>query len=368
MVCTRMLRQPEPSSPMFELWLQGLKPSTREIYGRYLRRLFKLAKLTPEQVVDATKKDIQTYINLVQSTNTFTERGRHLTVFALRRFLYDQGILMLPPARIHAPTPTKKPTNLTWEEAHAIAAAAAKPYNACFKLMLHSAWGIGQLLAFNFEDTWNSVKAQLARQPEKEYYRHDFSGRKKNTSEWYSLIPTSILREVLDVVAVPIRATHGYGSEAGRRTHKTQGVVLNTDNYHAASTYLDRAWVTARKRAPIAVKGEPTLHELRDCWRTKAAFVGCDDAAAEFAMGHAIDPLGYKKVYLREAWMWENLRKVEGEILTQSDLQERDETIQKLQVQIDESNRRIDELRKGGMGPLTKEDVHRMIEQYATKR
>ncbi|MGA2971556.1 MAG: hypothetical protein ABSE39_02900 [Candidatus Bathyarchaeia archaeon] len=33
------------SSPMFDLWLEGLKPGTREIYGRYLRRLFKSAKL-----------------------------------------------------------------------------------------------------------------------------------------------------------------------------------------------------------------------------------------------------------------------------------------------------------------------------------
>ena len=348
-------------SPMFELWLEGLKPGTREIYGRYLRRLFKVAKMTPEQVVDGVKKDVQVYIDLVQQANKFTERGRHITIFALRRFLYDRGILMLPPARIQTPTPTRKPTNLTWEEAHAIVAAAARPYNLCFKLMLHCGWGIGEFLKFNNEDTWNSVKGQLAKDPSKEYYRHDFSGRKKNTNEWYSLVPTSVLREILDVTAVPMRATHGYIFEGERRTHKTKGIVLNVEDYHSARVYLEKAWITARKRAPVTVKGQPTLHELRDTWRTKAAFVGCADDAAEFGMGHTIDPLHYKKVYMREKWMWENLRKVEGPILTENDLQQRDEVIQRMQES-------IDELKKGRTGPLSKEDVARMVEQYLAKR
>ena len=249
------------SSPMFDLWLEGLKPGTREIYGRYLRRLFKLAKKTPEQVVDGAKKDVQVYIDLVQLANKFTERGRHITIFALRRFLYDRGILMLPPARIQTPTPTRKPTNLTWEEAHAIVAAAARPYNLCFKLQLHSGWGIGEFLKFNNENTWTSVKAQLAKEPGKEYYRHDFSGRKKNTNEWYSLVPTSVLREVLDVVTVPIRATHGYIFEGERRTHKSKGIVLNVEDYHSARIYLEKAWITARKRA--CRNREGTAHSSR---------------------------------------------------------------------------------------------------------
>jgi len=347
---------------MFDLWLQGIKESTREVYGRYLRRLFKLANLTPEQVVDGTKKDIQTYIDLVQLANNFTERGRYITIFALRRFLYDRGVLMLPPARISRPTPTRKPTNLTWEEAHGIAAAAGKPYNIAFKLMLHAGWGIGEFLKFNTEENWNNVKAQLAKDPGKEYYRHDFSGRKKNMREWYSLIPVAILREVLGLVPVPIRATHGYMFEDGRRTHKSKGILLNLEDYHSARVYLEKAWITARRRAPITMKGQPSLHELRDTWRTKAAFVGCADDAAEFAMGHVIDPLGYKKVFTREKWMWENLRKVEGAALTENDLQERDETIQKLQQQ-------IDELKQGQLGPLSEKDIGRMVEQYlAAKR
>ncbi len=110
------------------------------------------------------------------------------------------------------------------------------------------------------------------------------------------------------------------------------------------------------------MKGQPSLHELRDTWRTKAAFVGCADDAADVAMGHVIDPLGYKKVFTREKWMWENLRKVEGAALTENDLQERDETIQKLQQQ-------IDELKQGQLGPLSEKDIGRMVEQYlAAKR
>ena len=109
------------------------------------------------------------------------------------------------------------------------------------------------------------------------------------------------------------------------------------------------------------MKGQPTLHELRDTWRTKAAFVGCADDAAEFAMGHTIDPMHYKKVYLKEKWMWENLRKVEDPILTENDLQERDEVIQKMQTQ-------IDELRRGSLGPLTPEDIRRMVDEYISRK
>ena len=59
-------------------------------------------------------------------------------------------------------------------------------------------------------------------------------------------------------------------------------------------------------------------------------------------MGHTIDPMHYKKVYLQEKWMWENLRKVEGAAPTENDLQQRDEIIQRMQEQIDALNHRFD--------------------------
>ena len=322
-------------SEMFDLWIKGLTPSTGEVYGRYVKRLLKLGNLTPEQAVERTKKDVQTYISLKNLANNFTERGRHIAVFALRSFLYENGVVMLPPARIPTPTPKREGTNLSWDQAHAIILAASKPYNIAFNLMLNCGWGLGEFLKFNTESTWQNIKASLAKEPKAEYYRHEFTSRKKNRRKFYSLIPASLLRETIALTPVPIRASHGYIFEGERRTHKTKGIFLNADKYHSGRIYLEKAWITARKRAAISVEGIPTVHELRDCFRTRATLVGCAPEAAEFAMGHTIDRLGYDKCFYNEPWMWQNLRKIYGPAAaTESALQERDKIIEAMQQQI----------------------------------
>ncbi len=242
---------------------------------------------------------------------------------------------MLPPARIPTPTPTREATNLGWDQAHAIIHAASKPYNICFNLMLNCGWGLGEFLKFNTESTWQNVKASLAKDSKKEYYRHEFSSRKKNRRRFYSLIPADLLREISALIPVPIRAAYGFTFEGEQRAHKTEGILLNADNYHAGRVYLQKAWITARKRAAISVEGIPTAHELRDCYRTRATLVGCAPEAAEFSMGHSIDPLGYNKCFYNEVWMWENLKKIYGPtVATESALQERDKIIQRMQDEI----------------------------------
>ena len=308
-------------SERFDLWLSGLNPRTAKVYGGCLRRLFELAKLTPDEALEKTKKDIQTYIDLVNFSNKFLkkkggavggERARHVAVFALRRYLYDNGVMMLPPARLTTPTPVKPSTRLTWDQGLAICAAARKPYNLILKLMLHCGWGISEFLKFNTAETWAAIERALKAEPNAEYYRVEFAGRKKNRRQFYTLIPLFLLKEILANVTVPIKASYGFAREKGRRPYKTEGITLDLSNYESSRTYLETAFHTALHRAPVVFSGKPTVHELRDCFRTRATQTECADEAAEFAMGHSVDPLGYRKATYDEKWQWKQLSKIYG--------------------------------------------------------
>lgn len=323
-----MARKPNPDSikesKIFQLWIKGLKPNTRSVYSHYLAKLLRAADITPEQVLQEAKKDlsnlwrtIKPHANTIQSA-----KGRYTALYALRRFLIDNGFEDLPRARIVKPRRTKPQTYLTWDQALAICAAASRPYNLLFKLMLHCGWGIGELLYFNSEETWDRVRSYLASNPSAEYFRQDFPPRKSNPEGFYSLVPTMILREIMGLgIPLPLRSK-------GRVVQgiQNEGVPLDTKHYHTAGEYTGSAWRTALHRAAVTVQGEPTQHDLRDTFRTRAEFVACSGSAAEFAMGHQIDPLEYNKCFHDERWVWNELKKIYGPTAV---TEERIETLEK---------------------------------------
>ena len=55
-------------------------------------------------------------------------------------------------------------------------------------------------------------------------------------------------------------------------------------------------------RRGIHVRYGKNLHELRDLFRTRWEKSGARGAAAEFFMGHVVDPLDYNKAYRDEAF------------------------------------------------------------------
>jgi integrase len=318
---------------ILDLWLKGLKPATARNYGLYIRKLFAMAEMTPEEVVTKTKADIQTYVDLRELCNNFSESVRHLAVHALRSFLYAKGILMLPPARVPTPTPVKEETSLTWDQAMRIVDAMGKPYNLVGKMLLHCGWGISEFLKFNKAETWDAIKAYFTANPKAEYYRFNFSSRKKNRKKFYSLIPRSILDEILSTIPVPITASHGFTGHGKGKQYKSKGIVLDHEHFLSARQYIEMAFRTGLKRAPIAgLTGTPTPHELRDTYRTRAELVGVAPAAAEFSMGHTVDPNSYLKCEKNERWMWQNLSKIYGpSVATEDALHSRDEEIRRLQ-------------------------------------
>lgn len=132
-----------------ENWLKGISsPNTRKIYGYYFDRLLQIEGLTPEEVLEVTRKNLDVYVRLKNAAKEFSEHGRVMAVAALRSFLLDGGIENLPAAHMKVPHRVKPSTYLTWDQAKSVCAAASKPYNMIFNLMLHCGWGSPKLNAY----------------------------------------------------------------------------------------------------------------------------------------------------------------------------------------------------------------------------
>jgi integrase len=285
-----------------ELWLKGLPENTSKIYGYYFDRLLALdnSGLTPEALLKSCKKNFDVYLRLKNVAKQLTEHGRMMAVAALRSFLLDGGIENLPAAHMKAPRKVKPSAYMTWEQASAICGAASKPYNLVFNLMRHCGWGISEFLKFNTAENWRLVKKYFEMHPNAPYFRFNYAGRKRNENEFYSLIPRALLQEIMSVTSVPIMHRSRYGKD----------LPLDMLTYRASKAYLGSAFETALKRAPVIVQGKPTPHELRDTFRTRATHVNAAREAAEFVMGHTVDPLSYDKCFRNEAWVWSEINKI----------------------------------------------------------
>jgi hypothetical protein len=228
-------------------------------------------------------------------------------LYAGRRFLLDHDEYLALPAAHLKIKKVKPPVYLKWDEANSIADAATSPYNMIYRIMIRAGWGIGEFLKFNTDETWTRVKAKLAKDPKAEYFRFDFSGRKRNNRPFFSLVPMEILA---DCVALEIKKGMTLPM-CGRGRRGANGTPLDHAHLFVARTYIESAFRTARKRAPITdVQGIPGAHELRDVFFTRAVQVGCAESAANFVMGHVVDGLGYNKASNDEKWVWGEVKKV----------------------------------------------------------
>lgn len=194
--------------------------------------------------------------------------------------------------------------------------------------MLNCAWGVSEFLTFNTAETWNDVKAKLNGNGDVDYYRFNFTGRKSNEHEWYSLIPAAVLKDILSSdVEVPFRAP---------RTQERMGkggILLDMTRYNSVRRYMASAFKTGYRRSAVKTQGVPSAHELRDTFRTRASECRVSPDVAEFAMGHAIDDLNYNKVFYDAKYVWLELKKI---LLAGETTQQIQEQAQKLESQMGE--------------------------------
>jgi integrase len=355
-------------------WAAGLKPATRRLYVPCVKRLMADSGFKAEEALQLILNEypkFTTYSKLRLKINSYSDHMRGPMVYALHNFLVAGGVQVLPRARVSQPPHLKAKNYLTWEQALSICAAASKPYNVALNMMLHCGWGISEFLKFNTAATWKNVQKFLASNPQAEYFRFDFTGRKRNIKQFYSLIPTSLLREALRVLdnKVPITAAYGLSLDKQGRKYKTEGILLDLPHYHSARTYLETAFRTAVHRAPITLNGSgvPSPHELRDTFRTRAQKVDCNPVAAEFAMGHGIDPLGYNKIMVDTEWMWNELKKIYGpSAVTEEQLKVRDKELEELRAEVNEL-REVVPLTYQFMRQLTKNMPSEELEELQTR-
>lgn len=312
----------KPKDKLFETWAAQLlasSPQTARGYVAGLRRLLDLLKVDSKTLLGRAKRNPKTaWIWMKRiAEEGFPKKSVSITaLYAARHFLLSHDQYMaLPPAKLKIKK-MKPPVYLKWDDANRIADAAGSPYNMIFRIMVQTGWGIGEFLKFNTPETWRRAKAKLAGDPTAEFFRFDFSGRKRNNRPFYSLVPMKTLRE-----CVALEARKGLSLPiCGRGRNGTPGTPLDHVHLFSARTYIESAFRTALKRAPVTdVQGTPGAHELRDVFFTRAVQVGCAESAANFVMGHMIDKLGYNKACNNEAWVWSEIKKVHGPAVVTED-------------------------------------------------
>jgi hypothetical protein len=332
---------------LYEKWIGQLwkeQPQTARGYGAGLRRLLKLMKIDSKTLLKRAERDPKkTWIQMKEAANGFPKKSVSITaLYAGRRFLLDHDEYMMLPAAKLKITKVNPPVYLKWDDAHAIADAAALPYNMIFKIMLETGWGIGEFLKFNTSENWARARAKLAAEPKAEYFRVDYSRRKRNNRPFFSLVPMDLIRECL-----ALEAKKGMTLPmCGRGRNGTPGTPLDDKHVFSARTYIESAFRTALKRAPVTdVQGTPGAHELRDVFFTRAIQVGCAESAANFVMGHMIDKLGYNKSSNDDQWVWSEISKIHGPAaVTEDKLESRDRQIQQLRQENLDLKARLDRL------------------------
>jgi integrase len=350
--------KPARNDELMVNWAKTLKPATAKNYGECFGRLLDIMKLDSRTLYENAEADpVKTWRAVKQAAQGLTSHTvRRTAQYGARSFLLSQNEdLMLPKSNLKQPDLVKDPVYLTWDEANKICDAASLPYSLVFKIMLYCGWGIGELLKFNKNETWDAVKAKLS-SGNGEYFRFGFKGRKSNRRSFYSLIPAKLLADAIALEAKgKIKLPLSYQKKDGT------SVPLDEKNVIINRRYLESAFETALKRAPIILtQGHPSPHELRDTFFTRSVQVGCADSAANFTMGHVVDKLGYNKCDRDEKWLWGELNKIHGPIaVTEDELVKRDAEIAELKQRLAKTERE-----KPNMDKWFEENIETIIKKF----
>jgi integrase len=339
---------------LFDEWLESIeKVNTRNGYGPYLNKLFDKMNTTAEEMRQRLKESAGEpwrEAKKVTLDPAFTAKGREITLCAFRHFMRYCDVFP-PNDKIPKAPKAKRTPYMKWEEALKLCDAATPPYRWIFRLQAYCGWGIGEFLRFNGKaENWTRAKNAVI--DGKDYFRFEFPNRKRNEKSWYTLIPTFVLKEIFD-------ATNQFPLTT------TRGKPLDSTNYHSSVVLLESAFKNAASRAALKFDPMPSPHEFRDTFKTHCTKCGVIPECKEFSLGHKVDPLGYEKCIEDPDFVWSEIRKAYGP--TTQELEGVAKENQELRESLRQMQQQVDELRKGNLGPLTKEDVRRMIEQYAAK-
>jgi len=333
----------------YDLWLESIEsPNTRNVYGPYLKKLFTIMGETSESMLERLKsnpREVWREAWVKTREPALTPKGREITLCAFKHFMRFSDIDPPTGAKIVKAPKGKRSPNMTWGQALKICYAAPAPYRWIFRLQLHCGWGIAEFLQFN-ANAQNWEQAQNRISDGVDFFRFEFPGRKPNGKPFYTLIPTFVLKEILEANSkFPLTTT--------------RGKPLDLTNYHSSVVLIESAFRNAITRAALKLDPPPSPHEFQLTFKTHCTRSGVDREVSEFAIGHKLDPRGYEKCQEDMDFVWSELKKAFGPAAPDRRLLELEKENQRLQAQIDEL--------KADRG-FIQEDVARMVEAYLAKR
>lgn len=227
-----------------------------------------------------------------------------------------------PSFKIRSDKPPVKIT-LTLQDVRDVILSSNRTYRSIFIAMFQGGMDLSAFEYWN-ENGWEDMKKQLRDDPE--VIRIELPGRKKrrNKEAFYTFIGMDAIDALRDYLGERIDEKKFAILEEKRKEwcrkhnqkwepkeyipgcifYNQQGKPIKKGSVH---TY----WLKHLQKigkVKTAVNGDAStrygknIHELRDLFRTQWEKSPAKGSVAEFAMGHAIDPLEYNKACKDEAW------------------------------------------------------------------
>lgn len=303
-------------SPAVKRWLGRQSPSTAYQSRYYLRdwllwlraRASELAELTPDELIEY-QRDQGGYAILDSVQGWILEKeGRHSykqRLYATVRsfFMHNRAELPRDPSfNIRGDRPKVKGT-LTVEEFKQVLASCNRMFRAIYICMFQAGLGSAELVWWSHNGL-DSLKQQL--NGDLNPLKIDLPGRKMNKYErpYYTFIAGDAIR--LLRTWMERRPTGGdifinqYGNPVTCKSLQRYWTrhLLKVGLIHTPTGFEDMT--INRKRS---LRYGKNLHELRDLFRSRWQKSGRAPEAAEFMMGHIVDPLEYNKAFRDEAYV-----------------------------------------------------------------
>lgn len=346
-------------------WLSRMDEPTRRPYLAVLRRFYDwleevdppLLRFSPDEFIAFQKenKDFQV-LDVVQSyiLSLDYREGSKRAVYSTLRSFFMHNRASLPQDRgfrIRGSIP-KVVGTLTLDNLKMVLASSNRCYRSVFLCMFQGGMGQSELVFWSnngfrilLEQLDNGVKP----------IRVDLPGRKK--AKYGRPYYTFLGRDA-------INALRKWMDERGR---ESGAIFLNQFGQSISSKSISRYWIKHLTKLGLVDRvPNPTpktrygknVHELRDLFRSRWQKSGRVPEAAEFFMGHVIDPLEYNKAFRDENYARMEYRRAEKWLNILSEDPEH--------VHIDEVDGMVDELLKA-KGFLL-EDARKRIEILESQR
>ncbi len=338
-------------SQRVDRWLGRLRPSTAVVSGqlfdawmRWLRESdCRFSSLSPDELILFQQENPASYelLDVVQDYIR-SKKGRvgyKKRVYSAIRSFFMHNRAELPRDAGFSIQGDKGRVvgNLTVHEFQLVLGSCNPMYRALFLCMFQGGMGVGEALYWN-ENGLESLQSQL--RDNVHHIKIDLPGRKKmrNIRPFYTFIG----KDALEALALWME----------KRPNTSEFIFVSNRGKSVTYDLMFLYWIRNLKRLGI-IKPDQTgdtgsrygknLHELRDLFRSRWQKSGSSQNAAEFFMGHVVDPLEYNKAFrdvdyalreYRKAELWLNILSEDPEKVSRERVNQQDRKIAFLEEQL----------------------------------